>query len=370
MQEMKKRRILIASILKPIDDTRMVEKMACSLAGTKKYEVVIVGFPSKNLSVTRKDITLLPLHNFKRISLGRLIAPILALQKCIKVKPDILIVNTHELLIVAILNRILFGSTIVYDIRENYARNIQYTTAFPKPFRALLAGFVRLKERCLIPFFNLVFLAEKGYSKELNLTSKKIIVLENKVQLSPSFKQIRSGNTRLLFSGTLAESTGVFESIQLAKQLHQLNHSIELMIIGYCPQESVYLKLIAALEGHPFITLIGGNRLVPHPEILSAIAKSDFGIIYYPPSPHVENSMPTKLYEYLGCQLPILLQNYKPWMDLCQPYQAAISIDFAKPDANSVLEQMNTQSFYCEVPTDVTWASEEPKLLNALDNSI
>lgn len=368
MQEMKKRRIVIASILKPIDDTRMFEKMASSLFGTNKYAVFIVGFPSKSLTNREADITLLPLPRFSRISAGRLFAPVSVLLKCIKVKPDILIVNTHELLIVALLNRILFGSRIIYDIRENYARNILYTTAFPEPFRAILAAFVRLKERCLIPFFNMIFLAEKGYSKELNLRSKKITVLENKVQLPPSFQRVRSGNNRLLFSGTLAESTGLFESIQLAKQLHQLNNAIELTIIGYCPQESTYHQLIGAIKSYPYISLLGGNQLVPHSEILSAIAKSDFGIIYYPPSPHIENSMPTKLYEYLGCQLPILVQNYEPWVTRCQPYQAAIPIAFASPDFHFILDKMKTQQFYREVPSDVTWDSEESKLFNALND--
>ena len=44
---MKKRTIVIASVLKPIDDTRMFEKFGMSLSDSGNYNVVIIGYPSK-----------------------------------------------------------------------------------------------------------------------------------------------------------------------------------------------------------------------------------------------------------------------------------------------------------------------------------
>ena len=95
--------------------------------------------------------------------------------KTIQVQPELLIVNTHELLIVGILNRILFGTKIIYDIQENYWRNILLTNAFYKPLKPLLAGWVRLKEMSLLPFYHGALLAEKGYERELKSILKKNI---------------------------------------------------------------------------------------------------------------------------------------------------------------------------------------------------
>ena len=114
-----------------------------------------------------------------------------------------------------------------------------------------------------------------------------------------------------------------------------------------------------------FNQLTGGNTLQPHALVLEAISKSHFGFIYYPSSPHTQNSIPTKLYEYLGCRLPILLQNYKPWMDMTNPYRASINIDFSNPAVSSILETMKNFNFYTTAPTHTNWESEEPKLLNA-----
>ncbi len=44
MQEIKKSRIVIASVLKPVNDTRMTEKLGGSLL--QRYDVHIIGFPA------------------------------------------------------------------------------------------------------------------------------------------------------------------------------------------------------------------------------------------------------------------------------------------------------------------------------------
>ena len=113
-----KKTIVIVSILKPVDDTRMLEKFGISLSDSGNYDVVIIGYPS-TLKPAYPNIKFIPLKSFKRISVSRLLAPLKVLLKTYQVKHDILIVNSHELLIVALLNRIFFGSKIIYDIQEN-----------------------------------------------------------------------------------------------------------------------------------------------------------------------------------------------------------------------------------------------------------
>jgi hypothetical protein len=123
------------------------------------------------------------------------------------------------------------------------------------------------------------------------------------------------------------------------------------------------------IQDKPFISLTGGERLVPHHEIVAQIFNSDFGIIYYPASPHTENRIPTKLYEYLSARLPLLIQNHKPWVALGEPCQAAIPIDFNAPiDAVGLLQKMKQFDFYTVAPTDVDWSSEEKKLFDAIEN--
>ena len=364
---MKKQRIVLASVLKPIDDTRMFEKIGRSLSDNPNYEIFVIGYPSKT-PPNVPAITFIQHPNFVRLSLKRVLMPLRILKKIYKVKPDALIVNTHELLIVAVLIRILFGTRVIYDVQENYWRNILWTDSFPPILKHIIALWVRGKEILLSRYFDLFFLAEKGFEKEMKFFKNKSLVLENKSILPKEFTRTKSSGTiQLLFSGTISDSTGVFEAIKLAIELQQQDQSVSLHIIGYCSLSSTLQSVKQAIEDKPFITLTGGEHLVPHHEILDQISISDFGFIYYPASPHTENRIPTKLYEYLSAQLPMLIQNYPPWVELCEPCLAAIPIDFLSPiDATTLLQKMKQTKFYPTAPMDVRWSSEEKKLHEAM----
>lgn len=364
---MKKRRIVLASILKPIDDTRMFEKLGTSLSTVKDYEVFIIGYPTTTPLNQEHEIHVLPLKSFKRISLGRILALWQTMKLIRKVKPELLIVNTHDLLLVSVVNRILFGVKIIYDIRENYYRNVLHTSVFPTLMKPFIAGWIRFKEKLLAPAFQAFLLAEKSYENELSFLNHRHLVLENKTCLSVDFKRITDpSKIRLLFSGTLAESTGIFQAIDLAKNLHTIDPKIELRIIGYCALPKMLEDIESSISNCPFISLVGGNILVPHHQIMDAIAHADFGLVSYPPSHHIDNRIPTKLYEYQACQLPILIQDYEPWTKLCHPYNAALVVDFLNLDPAVLLKKMLTTQFYTFRPTDVTWASEEPRFLQKI----
>jgi hypothetical protein len=266
---MKKRRLVIASILKPVNDTRMYEKLGRSLCQNPDLEVHIIGYPSKSFSAP-ESITFHPLKNFRRISFGRLVAPLKVALLVYQVKPEVLIVTSHELLIVNFLNRIFFGTKIVYDVQENYYRNILFSGSFPWLFRLPIAGWVRLKEWMISPWINWFFLAEKGYEKELQFIGKRFTVLENKSTTAPSlFRKSRTDQKiKLLFSGTLSESTGVFHAINLTTELNRLNPAIELTIIGFCALAKTREVIKDRVKNLPFIHLVGMYELVPHATIL------------------------------------------------------------------------------------------------------
>lgn len=362
---MKKRRIVLASILKPIDDTRMFEKLGGSLIKVKDYEVFIIGYPTVTSLNQDQPIRLLPLKSFKRMSPRRLLAPWQVMNLVREVKPELLIVNTHELLLISLLNRILFGVKIIYDIRENYYRNVLHTSVFPTLIKPLVAGWIRLKEKLLAPAFHAFFLAEKSYENELHFLNDRHLILENKTCLPSDFKRKADpSKISLLFSGTLADSTGVFQAIDLAKTLYAIESKIELKIIGYCALTKTLTDIKNAITGCPFISLIGGHALVPHSQIMEAIAHADFGILSYPPSHHIDNRIPTKLFEYQACKLPILIHGYEPWVKLCEPINAALVVDFLNFNPALLLKQMEITHFYTSKPKDVTWESEEPRFLS------
>src|SRR5689334_15207208 len=139
MQESKKRRIVIASLLKPIDDTRMYGKIGQSLAETGKFDVHIFVHPSSR-AISSDEIQVYPSDSFKRLSIDRLLQPWRLIGAVVKLTPDLLIITTHELLFMAMLVKLFTRCDVLYDLQENYYRNIRYTNAYPKLLRPLLAA--------------------------------------------------------------------------------------------------------------------------------------------------------------------------------------------------------------------------------------
>jgi glycosyltransferase involved in cell wall biosynthesis len=366
-RKMKKRTIAIASVLKPADDVRAFTKMALTLAAAG-HEVYLIGMPSTT-PVTPPNVHFLELSPFSRLDFQRILAPFRVLRKARKVKPEVLIVNTHELLLVSFLNRIFFGTQIIYDVQENYYRNIRWTRAFPSWMKRPLAAWVRLKERLLAPAFQQVIFAERCYLDELRFLSKKATVIENKSQLPPGFSR-RPDTTKLVlaFTGTLGESTGIFEAIKLADELYEKRADIELHVLGFCPIPEVLAAIISMCSGKSYIKLTAGSMQVGHEQILDLISRAHFGIISYPASPHTSDRIPTKLFEYLSARLPVLLRKNPSWEALASKVNAAILVDFDNPDTDEILRQMASRVFYDKGDVgEFLWKTEEGKLVGMIE---
>ena len=123
-------KIVIASTLKPISDPRAYEKIGKSLAATGTYEVVILGSVDNSVVATNK-ISFLP-HPIANMNfIGRLMLPFKILRNAFKLRPEILIITTHELLIIGALLKLSTGLKLVYDIQENYNFNLRYQRIYP-----------------------------------------------------------------------------------------------------------------------------------------------------------------------------------------------------------------------------------------------
>ncbi len=369
-QEIKKIPIVIASILKPIDDTRMFEKLGHSIGKETNIDITIIGYPTRNTHLPA-TFNFIPFKPFNRLSLKRIFVRFDFLKQVVAIKPAIVILTTHELLFVSVLAKWITGCRLIYDIQENYYRNIIHSTTFPGFIKEWVAMLVRLKEKLLSRSINHFFLAEASYQHELTFLQNRFTVLQNKAskvaidQSSFQKKSAIDGNIHLLFSGTLATSTGIFEAIRWTKSFYEVNNSIRLTIIGYCAIPKALVAIKNEIKDYNFIKLIGGDELVPHTRVLEEISKSDAGFITYIPDASTSGSIPTKLFEYLAFKLPIFLVPYQPWVDYCELYDAAILLEKSFP-AHQLLNKFKEHHFYKEAPPDVFWEDQEASLSNII----
>jgi len=376
--------VLLASVLKPLDDTRMYGKLARSLAAVLPVPagVWVAGrqAPPPAASATFQFASLL--HS-SRLSLGRLLAQGRYWRLLRQVRPTLVVVTAPELLPLTLLwQRLGHGRQFIYDIQENYALNIRSQGVYPAGLRELLAGLLRRIETAAAHRAAALLLAEASYATELPFLQSRpagrVLLLENKYQPQPgevlprTAHPLPAGNEplRLLFSGTISELNGVREAIALARQLRVVSAwpgGVRLTIIGFCQQPELLAELqrLAVAEAD-WLTLIGGAELVPHARLVAEIGRSHLGLLPYRPHPSTERCRPTKLFEYLAHGLPVLVPPNPLWAGLVRQYSAGLVVDFGQPAAAAahVAVALPTANFYPAGPPtdDVLWAGEGKKL--------
>ena len=170
-------KIVIASVLKPVDDVRNYHKLAKSIQSISKVEVHVFGSRSSQQTDSR---FLHAWKNFNRLSIGRLSIQWQFWKKVSQLKPDILIITTFELLVPACCYKILFRKTLLYDVQEDYFKNLWHQQFYPPLIRHVLAIGIRIYEWLLRPFVSHYFLAEECYADEIGFVKGKSTAVPNK----------------------------------------------------------------------------------------------------------------------------------------------------------------------------------------------
>ena len=364
---MSKKVAVIASILKPVDDTRLYEKLGLSMRESNKYQINIIGFEVKNPPV-HSGVTFHSLYNGSRFGIGRLWAPWKFLLMLISLKPELVIVCTPQLLLPGCLYKAIARKQLWYDVQENYQRNIIHQSAYSPFFKPVLRLAVWLAETLSRPFVDHYLLAEQGYASELTFVNGKHTILENKfrtleISPRPSIEEI----VRFVFTGTISKENGIMEAISLVQAIRANHYPVQLYIVGQVPDHDLLDQIEEIIRNDSSIKLVGGHRLVSHKTILEYADSAQYGLVAHQPNPSTLNCIPTKIYEYLGLGLPILLQKHKLWESVCTPYNAAIVMDYNHFHSETIWKELKNRQFYTSEPgPEITWNQEATKLLELL----
>ncbi len=363
-----KKKIVIASILKPLRDPRHYERFALSLAKTNKYEVNIIANGEKKPNTSnirfysngkhgRKFVHRLKLHWHTYFHVMR-------------IQPDLFIVCTVELLPFAILYSIITRCKLVYDVQENYALNFKYLKEYGWVHRQILAPLIRGTEVISSWFVNHHLLAERCYAEQLHFLYSNFTVLENKTVLDSPFERTPpTSHTRIkfLFSGTISAYAGIYRILDLITYLKSLKTDFEFTIIGqvFDPRITSALSNFQSANIHIKVD----NSPVAHGKILDEIQHADIGVIAYQSLIVNAHKIPTKLYEYVAFGLPYLVEKGSYWEEVGTRLGGAIPVDYYDLTASispGFIDNLEI-SFNKKDQSKSLWTTEESKLFKSIE---
>ncbi len=203
----------------------------------------------------------------------------------------------------------------------------------------------------------------------------KAVVIANKALLDPIVAEARKNavikeRTCLLYSGTISPEYGIYEAIDLAEKLHAADATFYLRIVGYCADQKEQTKLKEYIAGKSFIEALPFNQPIAHAEILKAIREADWGLVAYRDNEATRHRIPTKLYEYISHQLPVLSTTNTTWQELVTIYDAGLCINYKQTHIDLLIRLLKMPGFYRSTahPVELTWEMEAEKLTSVLQS--
>jgi hypothetical protein len=370
------KKIAFASVLKPVQDTRMWHKMGRSASSSAQYEVLVVGSGSTPIEKAN-GVSFYPIFGGSRLGIWRYIVSLKYAQFLWSNRPKIQVVCSPELLLVAYIYRLFARSSrLVYDVRENYISNIWFTDSYIILIRPILAAYIMILERLATLVADQIWVAEACYQLERPSYFGKSILLPNLYDQRLGFRTVPPDNRgpdkplQLLISGTLGRHYGTLEAITWAKKLAELR-AIKLTITGYAADLEYGKLVLEACQSIDWIMTEGITSMVPYSRIIELTKGTDFLLLPYLPNQSTQNRIPTKLYEGLAWSVPMLVSHNDVWATIIKNHDAGLMLDFTQTPTPDLVNKLEADSFYRnELGKNldpIFWQSIEPRFLASLD---
>jgi glycosyltransferase involved in cell wall biosynthesis len=139
----------------------------------------------------------------------------------------------------------------------------------------------------------------------------------------------------LLFIGVFSAHRGLETAIEAMPKIIQHVPNAKLLLVGGGSFQFQYEKLIRKLNISDYVCFPGYQ---PFGKLPTYIALSDVGIIPHISTPHIETTMPNKIFQFMTLGKPVLVSNVKPLIRVVQDAQCG-SV-FTAQDVESFTEKV------------------------------
>lgn len=239
-----------------------------------------------------------------------------------RAKPLVAHFHDPELIPWALLLR-FWGIKVVYDVHEDYPRQVIHNGRIPKWLRHALSPLIAITEGFSSMFFDGIVVVTDDIATRF--PKHKTVLVRN----FPIFDELQPPSKRpmndrpfeMTYIGTITQNRNIFRMIEAVASLR--NSEARLRLAGKFSLEED-LKTAESMSAWARVKFDGWQS---REGITQMLADSRAGLVLLKPVPHEMVTLPIKLFEYMAAGIPVISSDFPLWRDIVDGAQCGICVD-------------------------------------------
>ncbi len=250
---------------------------------------------------------------------------------------DVLHVHDLPLVVGAVAVAKTRGVPVVFDLHEDYPSMIadEVSSRAGKIIFRRLRALHQLERVSLAAADHCLVVVEEQRQRLIGLgvPPERVTVVPNVLDLSdlpPAPEYVEpTEEVVFLYTGIFGLTRGLSQLLD-ALARGPAEPPVRVVLVGDGEEREPLERQARALGLSDRVTFAGWQ---PHDELGGFMAAADVGLIPHVKTPHVETTMPNKIYEFLAYGLPVVTSDAAPLARLVKEAECGISVDVEDPEA-------------------------------------
>jgi glycosyltransferase involved in cell wall biosynthesis len=304
-------RICHMTTVHPAKDARIFYRMSRALA-ERGYAVTLIAPESSEDALVRMST-----WNTQLERSGRTKRFALALRAAVAERADIYHFHDPELIPLGLALKVLRPSAaVVYDVHEDYPAMMRVKYWIPTPLRPLIAQAAYLANTAAGVCLDGIVVADPHVQQDFqHVALHKSIVYYNFPTLSlftpvPAAPAVAQAD--LVYIGGMSDRAGMFVLLDALALLAKQGITPSVRLAGYTDGDAGLAAIQQGIRTRGLSVQVELHGRMPHTQVPAWIRSGRIGLVTLQPIAKFLKNIPTKLFEYWACGLPVIASDLPP----------------------------------------------------------
>jgi glycosyltransferase involved in cell wall biosynthesis len=261
----------------------------------------------------------------------------LALRAALSEKSDVYHFHDPELITLGIALKTLRPScAVVYDVHEDYPSMMLEKYWIPRKVRPLVSKAASMANRVAAFFLDGIVTADPSVAEEFHKVARDRTIVYYNFPVPSLFalngKRI-TATADLVYVGGMSQRSGIFVLLDALVLLATKGLRPTVRLAGYTDGAAGLSVIEQAISNRELMKQIDFVGRIPHSEVPSLIRSGRVGLVMLQPIPKFMKNIPSKMFEYWACGLPVIASDLPPIRRFVTDHETGVLFSPERPES-------------------------------------